>query len=144
MLSLRLNTYDNSAASAAVNAGLNDTALTALNYVRLVALGCRSAARTDLFQACAVLSHNKTVAQSAYAETLVKCLSQALGTKPVFFAPGVQEISFDEAWLMRLIQSSHRKDHHSFRFLIRSRVPHIAQRNLAFLIHSMSDSFNKI
>ena len=144
MLPLRLITYDSSADSATVNAELNDTALIALNYVRLVALGCRSAARTDLFQACAVLSQNNTVAQSTYAETLVKCLSQALGTKPVFFAPGVQEISFDEAWLMRLIQSSHRKDYHSFRFLIRSRVPHIAQRNLAFLIHSMSDSFNKI
>ena len=144
MLPLRLITYDSSADSAAVNAGLNDTALTALNYLRLVALACRSAAWTDLLQACAVLSQNNTVAQSTYAETLVKCLSQALGTKPVFFAPGVQEISFDEAWLIRLIQSSHRKDYHSFRFLIRSRVPHIAQRNLAFLIHSMSDSFNKI
>ena len=144
MLPLRLNTYDNSAASAVVNAGPNDTALTALNYVRLVALECRSAARTDLFQACAVLWRHKTAAQSAYVETLVKCLSQALGTKPVFFAPGVQEISFDEAWLTRLIQSSHRKDYHSFRFLIRSRVPHIAQRNVAFLIHSMSDTLNNV
>ena len=120
---------------------LNATAMTALNHLRLVALECRSAARADLYQACAVLTHDKTVAQRAYAETLVKCLCQALGKKPVFYAPGVREVSFDEAWLMRLIQSSAGADFNSFEFLIRSRVPHIAQRNLAFLIHSMSESF---
>ena len=141
MRPLSLNEYESSAPPPLL--GLDESALGALNYVRLVALECRSAARVDLFQACAVLTQDKTVAHRAYAETLVKCLSQALGTKPVFYAPGVSEISFDEAWLVRLIQSSASGDLDSFVFLIRSRVPHIAQRNLAFLVHAMSDSFNQ-
>ena len=121
----------------------DDTALDALNYVRLVALDCRAAARADLFHACAVLSQDQGVAKHAFAETLAKCLPQVLGCKPVLYAPGICEMSFDEAWLVRLIQSSIRKDFDSFSFLIRSRVPYIAQRNLAFLIHSMSESFAK-
>ena len=141
MRPLSLNEYESPAPPPLL--GLDESALGALNYVRLVALECRSAARADLFQACAVLTQDKNVAHRAYAETLVKCLSQALGTKPVFYAPGVSEISFDEAWLVRLIQSSASGDLDSFVFLIRSRVPHIAQRNLAFLVHSISDPFNQ-
>ena len=64
--------------------------------------------------------------------------------KASFYAPGVRTVSFDEAWLMRLVQSSAGPDSDSFAFLIRSRVPHVARRNLAFLIHSISDSFYNI
>ena len=142
MRPLRLSADDTSARLSRPE--LDDTVFAALNYLRLVALDCRSAARADLYHACAVLAHDKTVAQRAYAETLVKCLSQALGKKPVFYAPGVRTVSFDEAWLMRLVQSSAGADFDSFAFLIRSRVPHVARRNLAFLIHSISDSFHQI
>lgn len=115
-----------------------------LDELRQVALKCRSAARTDLFEACAVLSHAPNVARSAYAEALMKSLAQALGASPVLHRPGVQEVSFDEAWLLRAVQAARRGDRGSFLFLLRSRVPHAARRNLGFLILSVSERFSRI
>ncbi|MEP2641053.1 hypothetical protein [Roseobacter sp.] len=115
-----------------------------LNELRQVALACRSAARTDLFEACAVLSQTPNVARAAYAEALMKSLEQALGTAPVVYRPGVQEVSFDEAWLLRAITTARADDRSSFLFLLRARVPHASRRNLGFLILSVSERFSKI
>lgn len=115
-----------------------------LNALRHINLTCRCAARTDLFEACAILSHAPNVAKSAYAEALMKSLSQALGQSPVLHRPGVQEVSFDEAWLLRTVEAARRNDHGSFLFLLRSRVPHAARRNLGFLILSVSERFAEI
>lgn len=112
-----------------------------LNHLRLIALQCRSAARADLFEACAVLSHDRSIARAAHAETLMKCLSQATGNRPRMLRPGSEEVSFDEAWLARLATASLDEDHDSFRFLLQSRVPKSAQRNVAFLIHAISRAF---
>jgi len=113
-------------------------AIVLLNELRMVALKCRVAARLDLFEACAMLSNDKTKARTAYAETLMKCLEQATGKRPLFYRPGCEDISFDEAWLTRLIVASIDDDQDSFDFLLRSRVPHWARRNFAFLIHSIA------
>lgn len=115
-----------------------------LNHLRMTALECRAAARADLFEACAVLSISAPVARNAYAETLVKCLSQALDKTPVIFRPGVEEVSFDEAWLLRAAETAARKDWNSFEFLVRSRVPLSTRRNLASLILSISEQFSLI
>ncbi|MCV3272856.1 hypothetical protein [Roseobacter sinensis] len=115
-----------------------------LNELRCVALRCRTARRTDLFEACAVLSQTPNVARTAYAEALMKSLAQALGAAPVLLRPGVAEVSFDEAWLLRTIIAAQADDRSSFLFLIRSRVPHAARRNLGFLILSVSERFGRI
>lgn len=113
-----------------------------LNHLRTVALACRAAARTDLFEACATLSTDRKVAKSAYAEVLMKCLSQALGATPIMFRPGVTEISFDEAWLLRLVETAQTGDEDSFSFLLRSRVPGHARRNVAGLINAVASQFH--
>ncbi len=115
-----------------------------LNHLRVVALKCRVSARTDLFEACAMLSTDKSVARAAHAETLMKCLAQATGKRPVMFRPGAEEVSFDEAWLARMVLAAATGDTDSFEFLIRSRVPHWARRNLAFLIHAVAAEFDKV
>ncbi|QBF30467.1 hypothetical protein CFI11_04465 [Thalassococcus sp. S3] len=115
-----------------------------LNHLRLTALGCRCAARADLFEACALLSSDKGQARDAYAEALIRCLGQALDNPPLFFRPGVSEVSFDEAWLMRLVAAFQGDDTASAAFLICSRVPKVHRRNLAFLAHSVSDQFRQI
>lgn len=115
-----------------------------LNELRQVALTCRTAARTDLFDACAVLSQTPNVARAAYAEVLMKSLAQALGTAPVVHRPQVAEVSFDEAWLLRTIAAAQADDRSSFLFLIHSRVPHAARRNLGFLMLSLSERFCRI
>lgn len=114
-----------------------------LNRLRWVARRCRASARMDLFEACAVLSTDRDVADTAHAEVLMKGLSQALGKMPVFFRPGVHEISFDEAWLLRVVDALSRDDDASLVFLLRSRVHPSACRNLSYLIRSVSERFSR-
>lgn len=121
-----------------------DDTLGQLNYLRVIALKCRSAAHQDLSEACAMLAVNRDQARLASAEVLIRCLSQAIDERPVFFRPGTIELSFDEAWLARLMESVQANDHDSFQFLIRSRVPRWAQRNVAFLIRSVSGQATQI
>ncbi|WP_152610622.1 hypothetical protein [Ruegeria sp. ANG-R] len=114
-----------------------------INHLRLVALQCRSAARVDLDQACALLLADPADARMRHAETLMRGFRQAVTKRPVFFRPGTDELSFDEAWLCRLFEAIERTDDDSFRFLIQSRVPRWTQQNLAFLIRSISEEFHK-
>ena len=114
-----------------------------LNRLRWVTRRCRASARLDLFHACAVLSTDRDVADTAHAEVLMKGLSQALGKMPVFFRPGVQDISFDEAWLLRIFDAMSRDDDPSLLFLLRSRVHPAACRNLSYLIRSVSERFSR-
>ncbi|GGG77917.1 hypothetical protein GCM10011415_28570 [Salipiger pallidus] len=115
-----------------------------LEHLRVVALGCRVAARTDMFHACAVLAVDKPKAQAAHAQVLMRTLSQALGTRPRMLRPGVAELSFDERWLLALLRAVRMDDIDSLVFLMRSRVPHHAQRNLTFLIRMVSERFSRI
>ncbi len=115
-----------------------------LNALRVVALQCRSAARTDLFEACALISNKQNTAHDAYAQALFKCLRQAVRAAPVFYQPGTVELSFDEAWLIRALMASKQGDRDSVAFLIRSRVPKVHQRHIAFLIKGISEQFSQI
>lgn len=113
-----------------------------LNRLRMTALGCRTAAHSDLSEACAVLSSSTQVAENAHVETLMRCLSQALGKEPKLFRPSVEEISFDEAWLLRAVDAASAKDWDSFEFLIRSRVPRGARRHVGSLLSAVSEQFS--
>jgi hypothetical protein len=115
-----------------------------LNHLRMISLRCRAAAQTDLYEACRVLSTCPDVARNAHAETLMKCLAQALGKLPVLFRPGVEQVSFDESWLLGTTAAVARKDWDSFQFLLASRVPLNVRRNLGSLIIGVSESFHQV
>lgn len=115
-----------------------------LNRLRIIALDCRAAARADLFEACALLAHEEDTAHDAHARALLKCLRQAIACQPTLYQPGTAEVSFDEAWLIQGLAAAKAGDHDSFAFLIRSRVPKIHQRHIAFLIKGISDKFSRI
>lgn len=123
---------------------LSDTQRQFLNTLRRVGRQCRSKARADLFEACAVLSCDPTTAATAYADTLMRCLSQALGTLPILHRPGEAEVSFDEAWLLQLGAAIARDDTSSIDFLLRSRVHPHARRHCGFLMKSLVDKFGII
>lgn len=93
-----------------------------LNKLRFLSASCRAAARLDLSEACAMLAPDRETAAEAYAMALMRTLSQALGHRPVIRAPGA-EPSFDELWLMRLIERAHACDDDSISFLIMRRIP---------------------
>ena len=115
-----------------------------LNALRVVALDCRAAARTDLFEACALISNKQNTAQDAFAQALLKCISDVVARKPDFYRPGTVELSFDESWLIRAIMAASDRDTDSLAFLIRSRVPKIHQRHISFLICGISEQFSQV
>ncbi|MEM6823703.1 MAG: hypothetical protein AAF566_01215 [Pseudomonadota bacterium] len=129
---------------AKVQHGIGEAGLGILNHLRMVALECRAAARADLFEACALISTHPSLAKTAYAEALIKCLPQAIGKTPRMLRPGETEVTFDEAWIAQLVTASATKDFDSFDFLLRSRVEPWARRNVAFLVTSFSEQFSQI
>ena len=115
-----------------------------LEHLRDVSRTNRCKGYIDLFGACASLSGNRDVALHAASEVLVRCLSQALGRRPVLYRVGESEMSFDEKWLMSLARSLKVGDESSAAFLLHSRVPKHARRNLAFLVRNVVDGFCRI
>ncbi|UWR21876.1 hypothetical protein [Sulfitobacter sp. S190] len=106
----------------------------AIDHLRAIAARVRSAPRTDLFEACAVLASDRTKARDAGSEVLIRCLGQGLGHAPVFFRPGTPELSFDEAWLAQALRCATRGDRDSLTFLVYRRIAPCARRNLGALI----------
>lgn len=115
-----------------------------LNHLRFVSMGCRSKPRTDLFKACALLHTDPDSTRSAHAEALMRCLNEALGKPARLHAPGVDEISFDEAWLVQLHAACCRQDNASLTFLLTSRVAQKHRRMVSFLIRQISECFSPI
>jgi len=114
-----------------------------LNRLRQVAMSCRVAPRTDLFKACALLSAQKALARDAHARALTRCLQQATGVRPVFFIPGEDELSFDEAWILQGVRAVRRSDDDSFAFLITSRIPQKHRRSISFLLRGVAEQFSQ-
>ncbi len=117
-------------------------ALSFLNHLRLVAMQCRAKARADLFEACALLSMDRTGSQAAHAEALMRCLNQALGQTARLHAPGTDELSFDEAWLMQLGRAVARGDEASTTFLLCSRIAVEHRRSIRFLVSRAAACFS--
>lgn len=110
-------------------------------HLREVARINRCNAYIDLFGACAALSGNRDIALHAASEVLVRCLAQALGHRPVLYRVGEMAMSFDEKWLVALARSLKTGDAASATFLLHSRVPKHAHRNLVFLVRCVAERF---
>ncbi len=113
-----------------------------LNHIRFVALGCRAKARTDLFQACALLHSSGTQSFRLHAEALVQCLNDALGKQAVLFRPGTTERSFDEMWLLQLMGVLSTGDEASATFLLHSRIDREKHRLMRYLLLRVSAPFS--
>ena len=112
-----------------------------LNHLRFVAMKCRVKPRTALFEACALLTAQKSAEQAAYAEALMRCINEALGKPARLLSPGVSELTFDERWLIQLARASARGDEDSLRFLLSSRVAFENRRLVRFLIGRIAGDF---
>ena len=123
---------------------ISDESRNMLNHLRVVGMKCRAAARADMFEACALLATDKKKARIAHADVLMRCLRAALGKHPHIFTPGTESLSFDEAWLVELIEAAARNDQPSFTFLLRSRVLPHARRSMTFLTSRISEQFSLI
>lgn len=106
-----------------------------LDWLRRIGAACRCGARTDLFRACAVLSEDRDTAAEAYARALLGALPTG---RLRFYQPGTHEVSFDEAWLVSLLDAAGRGDEASLTFLLARRLPAHTRRSVGYLVMNLS------
>ncbi|MFN3955319.1 MAG: hypothetical protein ACK4LQ_12770 [Pararhodobacter sp.] len=93
----------------------------------------RARARLDPFEACAMLATAPSRAAPASAEALLRALEASLGRALVLYRPGEAMLSFDERWLLGLLDAAQRDDTDSMAFLLLRRLPHHACRQIGWL-----------
>lgn len=109
-----------------------------LSRLRVVALSCRASAHSDLFATCAGVATSRTLTRPVAEQALVRGLRVSLGREPVWFRPGVEAVSFDEAWLLRLIACQHAGEWENVSFLVASRVPRVWRRETQILVAALA------
>ena len=106
--------------------------------LRFLSAECRASARLDLFEACKVLDTDHEKAIDSYARVLVRVIGQALDKPMEFLSPGSKSRSFDEDWLLRLLDCRMRNDSDSYLFLLMRRVPTIKRNSLDQLLKNLA------
>ncbi|MEM8556037.1 MAG: hypothetical protein AAGF71_14580 [Pseudomonadota bacterium] len=94
----------------------------------------------DLFEACTLVAPPSTKALDVYLAALFRTLPQALGRRLTMHPVQCQEISFDEAWLLQVINRFEANDLDSVSFLLKRRIPHVYNRPLVFLLRGVCDN----
>jgi len=85
--------------------------------LRLAAMRSRLAPRRG-----AAAPPSPTGAPEAVARDLVKSLPEALGRRVVLHRPGAATLTFDEAWLLRMIGATAAEDRDTLHFALATRV----------------------
>lgn len=115
-----------------------------LNRLRLCAMECRVAARTDLFEACALLALGGETSKHSFMSTFVKCLSDAVHAPVKWYQPGATDVTFDEAWVLRCLSVIETGDTDSLSFLLRSRVAPRDRRYIGYLLGRISERLHAV
>ena len=121
-------------------APLSDTDAARLDELRRVAMTCRARPRADLFEACALLQVTPAATRAAHAEALLRCLHEALGQPARLHAPGADELTFDERWLLELCRAAARGDTASTAFLLGRRVGAAHRRLVRYLVSRIAST----
>lgn len=110
-----------------------------LDQLRAASMACRVLARTDLYKACALLTVDGENARRTFVETFVRCLSASIHKQVIWFSPGVVELSFDEAWVMRCLACIEADHSGNLDFLLKSRVSAPHRRYIGFLLGRIAE-----
>lgn len=111
--------------------------MAALTMLRVLMRQCRAKARLEPFEACALLQNAPHEGAQPYADALLRVLAQGLAHGPVIHRAGAQECSFDESWLLALMEAISRDDRASTSFLLRARLPMHLRRHVGWLTAQM-------
>lgn len=104
-----------------------------LTMLRVLMRSCRAKAHMPVFEACALLYHRDGQSPQVYADALLRALGQALPKPPVVHTVATRERSFDENWLLALLDAIARDDQASATFLLRARLPLHYRRSVGWL-----------
>lgn len=105
-----------------------------IDELREASWRCQAQPRIDLFEACAMLSRDRTRSRMAFRDALLRTLAEGLDRRAIFYRPNASDLSFDERWLMALIDAVERGDDHSLAFLSASRLKPHTRRQVLFLV----------
>ena len=109
-----------------------------LDFLRTSYKTCRTKPRHDLFAACDLLTFDRRVATTTYAETILRTLPQTLGRRPLILRPGDVVVTFDESWLLALLRACGTGNSDNIAFLAGSRVKPVFRPNLLYLMSNLS------
>ncbi|MEM8554150.1 MAG: hypothetical protein AAGF71_04910 [Pseudomonadota bacterium] len=105
-----------------------------LKNIRRLAGRARVEPQLDMHRACLQIGAKPCDTDGVCVQSLLRTLSQAIGRRAIFHATDAQQISFDEAWLLRLWERMAADDTDSVGFLLSSRVALPYRRPLIFLL----------
>ena len=93
-----------------------------LERVRACAKEVRCYPRLDMFQACQLIGLDVDLYDAEALEIFIRTIPQALGRKINVNLPFTNDISFDEKWVIAVIEAVTRADYDSVHFLITSTI----------------------
>lgn len=108
-----------------------------IDELREASWRCQAQPRIGLFEACAMLSRDCTRSRMTFRDALLRTLAEGLDRRAVFYRPHASDLSFDERWLMALIDAVVHDDHHSLAFLTASRLKPHTRRQILFLVSGL-------
>ena len=109
-----------------------------LDFLRTSYQTGRTKPHHDIFAACDLLTCDRHVATTTYAEAILRTLPQTLGRRPMILRPGDVVVTFDESWLLALLHACGSQNRDNIAFLANSRVKPIYRPNLLYLMSNLA------
>ena len=109
-----------------------------LDFLRTSYQTGRTRPRHDIFEACDLLTSDRHVATTTYAEAILRTLPQTLGRRPIILRPGDAVVTFDESWLLALLHACGTENRDNIAFLTNSRVKPLYRPTLLYLMSNLS------
>lgn len=107
-----------------------------LAQLRFVACTCRAGARVN--PSCDCTAPGAGMKQCLGA--LVAIAPHATGRHLTFYRPGEAEVSFDESWVLALVEAAARGDGDSLRFLVIRHVARASRARIALLARRIAEA----
>jgi hypothetical protein len=108
-----------------------------LERARACALEVRAYPRLDILRACQLISLDIDLLSSEMLEIFIRSLPQAFGRQIIIHRPGAEQLSWDEKWLLSIIEAVSRADYDSVHFLIESVVKQKHRREFLTIAHEL-------
>ena len=109
-----------------------------LDFLRTSYQTGRTKPRHDIFAACDLLTCDRHVATTTYADAILRTLPQTLGRRPLILRPGDVVVTFDESWLLALLHACGNENRDNITFLANSRVKPRYRPTLLYLISNLA------